>query len=368
MNLRYLLFGVLVFLLVNPVNAITCNGVNKAKQYSIEGESVESWGYVKLERNDFCVYKFNNRSSAFSETVVFDENSNRITDIELEKIILSYKTFTYLEANYPSIQPTLQEVYNEFIINSHKYSSNLKEIREGVEFYSQFIKLDIPIYGTLKVDAVSALKYLVFDVFFHPNWDEVVERYKSYKETIDQVSIAKQKGWISYDKEVKVFLKESIAIENFIKAIDDKTNSDLYSKFGPLNFEASSKEISQACISEIALIDNRVTKKRERANTEEGNFDLKLKTLLNDIEKSLGKEVDTSSYEQKYCYYTSNKPSRELINKELFQDFIDLSVRSQEDIQQNINKLEKEMNSAKDKFFLFRWITQIRWGVINFTC
>lgn len=100
--------------------------------------------------------------------------------------------------------------------------------------------------------------------------------------------MAKQKGWVSYDKEIKVFYKNSIAIENFIKAIDNKTGSNLHSKFGSLNFETVSKENSQASISEVTLIDKRVTEKREKANTEARNFDLKLNTLLNDIERSLG--------------------------------------------------------------------------------
>lgn len=369
MKLKYLLLGViLVVFLANPVDALSCNDVNKANQYAIEGESAETWGYVKLERDDFCIYKFNNRNSAFSEIIVLDENSNRIFGTNLETSIFSYKTSVYLERNYPTIQPILQDIYNEFITNSHKYSSNINEIRDGVEFYSKFIKLDIPIYGALKVDAVNALRHLVFNTVFHPNWDKVVERYKSYKETIDQISIVKQKGWVSYDNEVKVFYKNSIAIENFIKAIDNKTGSNLHSKFGSLNFESVSQEISQASINEVTLINKRVIEKRERANTEAGNFDVKLNTLLDDIEKSLGKEIDTSSYEQKYCYYKSNKPDRNLINKENFQDFIDSSVKSQEDIQQNINKLESEMESAKDKFFLWTWFNQVRWFFTKLTC
>lgn len=71
---------------------------------------------------------------------------------------------------------------------------------------------------------------------------------------------------------------------------------------------------------------------------------------------------------QEYCYYKSNKPDRNLINEELFQDFIDSSVKSQEDIQQNVDKLESELKSAKDKFFLWVWINQVRWFFTKLTC
>ena len=44
MNLKYLLLGIiLVVLLSNPVNAISCNDINKAKQYAIEVESVDAY-------------------------------------------------------------------------------------------------------------------------------------------------------------------------------------------------------------------------------------------------------------------------------------------------------------------------------------
>lgn len=364
MNFKHLLFGVLLIVfLTTPANAVSCSNTDKAKQYALDGESVTYWGYTKIEKNDFCVYEFTNKNPAFSEVIIFGENMDRTVGTNLEESIFSYKTAKYLERDYPSIQPALQDTYNEFITNAHKYSSKLSDIRKGVEFYSQFIQLDIPIYGGLKLDAISSLKYLVFNTVFNPDWDEVVERYKSYKETVDQIGMAKQKGWVSYDNEVKVFFKNSIAIESFIKAIDNKTNSNLQSKFISSNFEALAKEISRMSMTEVELIDKRVKEKRTRAMSETSNFESKQSILLSGIEKSLEKEIDTSKYEKTYCYYKSNKIDTLLIDKELFQDYIDASKKAQSDVQQSIDELDNQMNKSKDKFSLLRLFSKIRWGV-----
>ena len=353
-----------------PVNAISCS-IDKASQYALEGETVEYWGYVLIDNNEFCIFRFNNRNPSASEIIVLDKNNNRIIGNNLEKSIFSYKTYRYIEGNYPQIQQVLQEIYNEFITNSHKYNSNLDGIIEAVGFYSQFIELDIPIYANLKVDVVKSLNYLISKTnwVFNPNWNVILERYKSYKETIDQIAIAKQRGgFISYNREIKDFYKNTIAIENFVKAVDNKTGSNLHPRFGSLNFESLATKTAQDSINEVNLIEARINKKKTEVHNELTNFNSKLNELNNLIWKSLEKEIDTKKFEEKFCYYKHNKPDTTLINREQFQEFIDNSKTFQKDLQQNIDELNNLLNNSRDKFIVSTWLSKIGWWFRSITC
>ena len=360
-NSRYFLFWIIfIIFLAVPVNALSCSNTDKVEQYIFEGETIESWGYVQIGKDQFCVYIFKDRNPAFSEIIVLDKNNNRVTGTNLQKSIVSYKTCVYLNRNYPTIEPTLDEVYNEFVTNTDKYNSNLiKEINNAVNFCSQFIELEIPIWGPVKINAVSTIKYIALDFLFQSTWDEILKGYKDYKETINQISKVEQRGWVSYKQEVYVFFENSKAINNLTKVVDNKTNSNLHVKFASLNFEKLAQDVSQESLNEVERINKRVTAKETEAITQKSNFDLILNELSDRIDIGLGKKIDISPFKQKYDNYKSNKPDNSLINKEMFQDYIENSTNAQKDIQKTIDGLNNKIETSDDKNSLFAWIARM---------
>lgn len=363
--IRKILFWAITILVLmaSLVYAQSCSDGVKANQYVLDGEHIEYYGIVKIENNDYCVFKYNNHDSSYSEVIILDKSNNRLDEKNLQTLqeaILSYKTLVYLEDKYVTIQPVLQAIYDDLIQNSHQYNSKLGEIRQAVKIASQFIKVDIPIYGALKLDVIKALEYLVFDGAY-TDWNGVLYKYKGYKETIDQMSVAKQKGYISYNEEVKVFYKDSIAIENFVKILDDKTNSGVSTKFASLSFTSRAQQISDDSVNEINLIKNRVDKKKSDAIAQKNFIDFTINSFGSTINKALSKNINVTNYKKEYCNLKRGLPDTLLIDREMFQDYIEKADKIKIEIEARNNELDKKLEDAPNRFFLQVWVDKLIW-------
>lgn len=360
MNTRFLICILLLLFMSLAVSGQTCD-ISKAKQYALDGETVELYkAVIKIGDNDYCVFLYKDHDPLYSEVMVFDISNNRLNekDTTLNECIFSYKSADYMETHYMEMQPQLQAIYDDLIANAHQYDPRLDEIRHAVDTAAQYIKIDIPIYGALKLDAAKALRDLVLN---KPTWSEIVQRYKGYKETIDQLSIAKQKGYISYDHEVKVFHSDGVAIDNFVKSLDDEANTGISSKLGSLSFSELAKRISVDSVSENQRINQRIKERKRVSNEKLILLYQSIESFDGSIYSALGKDLDVSGYKQDYCRLLKSKPDDSLIDKEMFQTYIEEADKVNNELLIKKNELDEKRKNAENKFVLWAWLSKGLW-------
>ncbi|MFH1472467.1 MAG: hypothetical protein ABIF85_06205 [Nanoarchaeota archaeon] len=370
MNLKYFLFGLLLIIsLAIPVNALSCSDTNKAKQYALDGESVEYWGYATVDNSNSCIFKFNNRNPSLSEIIIIDMNGERVSNqtSNIQPAIFSYFTANYIMDNFQKIDPTLQDIDNSLGTDASKYNSKLDPIRDAGLFIIDYIRIKpLKIGKYLEIDFSQPLKNFVFE-HSNPKWEDIIKQFRSFRANVDQVKRSKEKGFTSFDNDVKPMFESMASIQEVMKRVDEKTGSNLTEKFGALNSEQLANNIAQQSTNEANNIELRVNKKKEESTNEATNVNLKVNELNNLIWMALEKDIDTTKFEETFCRYRNYKNNMDLIEKERFQDSIDDSKNTQKDIQQNINELNADKSS--NKFALSMPFSKLRWWLkITFSC
>ena len=374
MIMRVLLVLAVLFLIPLPVVATSCED-SVAKQYVASGEYVAGYTQVKIGTTDYCIFKIGN--AVYGSDVLVISNGKRTPsqictfnncqeNPQLGQAIFSYLTAEYAESHSADIFNSLQQIYNSFIGSSHKYEPNLAIIRQGVTAVIESADIaPLKLSKFISIDVSGPLKSLVLEkvnIIFDPDWNTIIDRYNSYMNSIVQTTEWKQKYYISYDHEVTSFYEKSVAIQQFVKVVDSKTGSSLSSVLGSLDFSSVGTEFLTTFPIIISNIDTRIKNKHNEASNSDKTLSTSLNTLDRDISNSMGKGVlRVGDYKSSYCKIKSSFPSKDLIDRELFNDYINQNLGLSDMANENSRNLQNDVNTSPDKFPLFSWVDKILW-------
>ncbi len=358
-----------------PVHAMECNA-SIGKEYSLPGEGTEFYSSVKIKNpslwtalgvgnttNEYCVFRYTNHDRSYSEIVVINGDGGRLSKDDTNLVVVSFsqKSMAWIEENYNILEPRLQEMYNALLSASEKSNDALPKIRQVAQPVLESVHLEIPLKGPLKIDVIQAINELLKTV---PDWDATIQKYKAYKETIDQLSKARQRGYVSYDDEVAIFYKQSVAVEILAKSLEQ--NGLLNENGKDLGFQAAGETIRQSAEKEASLIEARLAKKKDIAFQANTSLENAITNLDSKVDKALEKEIDVGNLGKMYCSLRKSRPSVDLINTEKFQTYIDAARIVTETAEKETTNLDTQINQRPPKFGLWIWLDKnIRWPITH---
>jgi len=371
-------FILIAFLSMIPIGfSISCNQFSsKANQYTIEGETILDFVNVRVENKDYCVFLLNPKRDDISKFIVLDTNGNRVQNFtqsifgpsenpDLSISIFSFVVYDFVSKNYQTVSSSLNSIDDGLVTDYHQtFSSNLNLIRDGSETLINSLELTPIKIGIIKIDISQPLRELLLKEvgrFFPPKWGEIIDKFRSYEKTVDQIQRSKDRGFVSYDNDVKIVVERTVAIQYFVKEVDEKVGSDLRTEFGSLDFQQNFNLIAQESSDQITKIDSRISLKKADA-TNSDKIDENLSMLDTEITIGLEKQINMEPYKKAYCDDKTSKPSKDLIEREQFNDYIAQNQKIVKDITNARNNLATEEKSANSKFIINVWIDKFIWA------
>ncbi len=381
-----LIIWILTLMIMSPSARAQMVSSENAGQYELAQEQVVYLGVIKIGQGDYYVFQYEGITQPVSKYLVFELSGKRTntqscrffglgceTNENLVKVVFSTLTYEYANTNMPSISRGLQRIYDTMIDTAHKkdFDAKWETIRQGIELLVRTVRFAPIRFGVIEIDLAEPLKKLALEKVgsflfsSNPKWDDVIPRFRDFKEDIEQIGLFKERGQLSYDYEVNAFFGKLAAIEGLTSEIDAKTGTSLSNNLQSLDLRSLASNLKQKSMSEISRMNARVMAARNLALSAKDTFENRLGELAQAIHDGMRKDMNMDSYKKDYCSL-KGKLDQDPLAGEQFKKFRNDATTLTAEVNRSITMLTQETSKHPDKplfAILNVWLDQIFWSI-----